>query len=185
ACYGEVAGGQNVGQGVLMEVRQRLPRNVLAPLSAKFLMSTPLAEGWSRLTWTGGLATIRFRRMTFPETPAARNTPFEFPRRVLSSITLPVSLGVMRPMPKLFLCSMIPFPPSRFPRSRLRLAPPASHMPPQGLLAFPLRTTTLRLTWWSDPPETKIPEKQLVEIVTRVIVAPLLVRSRMPCPRNC
>src|SRR5262249_2185972 len=176
---------QSAGQGALMEVRQRLPRKVLAPSSAKFLMSTPLAEGWPMITCPGGSATLRFRRMTFPEAPAARNTPFEFPRSVLSSITLPVSLAVMRPMPKLFPCSTIPFPPSRFRRSRLRLAPPASHMPPQGLLAFPLRTTTLRLTWGSGPPETKSPEKQLVEIVTREIVAPLLVRSRMPWPRNC
>jgi len=137
------------------------------------------------ITCTGGLPTIRFRRMTFPPTPVARNIPFEFPRTVFSSITLPVSLAVMRPMPKLFPCSTNPFPPSRFPRTRLRLAPPASHMPPQGLLRFPLRTATLPWTWWSDPPETKIPEKQFVEMVTSVIVAPVLLTSRMPCPRNC
>jgi hypothetical protein len=120
---------------------------------------------------------MRFRRMTFPWTPAARNIPFEFPTTVLSSITLPVSVAATRPMPKLFPCATYPFPLSRFPRSRLRLAPPVSHMPPQGLLTFPLRTATLRSTRWSDPPAMKIPEKQLVEVVTPVIVAPVLLRS--------
>jgi hypothetical protein len=44
---------------------------------------------------------MRFRRMTFPWTPAARKIPFTFPTTVFSSITLPVSLAATRPMPKL------------------------------------------------------------------------------------
>jgi len=79
-----------------------LPRNVLAPSSARFLISTPLVEVWSTATCTGGLPMMRFPRMTFPWTPAARKIPFVFPTTVFSSITLPVSLAATRPMPKLF-----------------------------------------------------------------------------------
>jgi hypothetical protein len=45
---------------------------------------------------------MKFRRMTFPWTPAARKIPFEFPTAVFSSITFPVSLALTRPIPKLF-----------------------------------------------------------------------------------
>ena len=78
------------------------PRNVFAPSSAIFLISTPIVEGLPTDTCRGGLPMMRFRRMTFPWTPAARKIPFVFPTTVFSSITLPVSLAATRPMPKLF-----------------------------------------------------------------------------------
>ena len=92
------------GQGALTPVRQMLPRNVLAPSSAKFLISTPLADVWSRSSCTGGLPTMRFRRMTLPRTPAVIKRPFVFPTIVFSSTTLSLVPASSRPMPKLVSC---------------------------------------------------------------------------------
>ena len=117
---------------------------------------------------------MRFRRMMFPWTNAFIKRPFVFPVTVLYSTMLSLVPVPCIPMPKLFPWAAYPFPLSRFPRSRLRLAPPKIHMPPQAKVAFPFRTEILPLISWPDPPPTNMPEKQLVETVTPVTVAPLL-----------
>lgn len=45
---------------------------------------------------------MRFRRMTFPWTPAVIKRPFVFPTTVFSSTTLSLVPVFSRPMPKLF-----------------------------------------------------------------------------------
>ena len=97
-----VSDGPTEGQGALIEVVQTFPSNEFAPASARFLISTPPAEGLSTETWMAGLPVTRFPRKVFPWTPATRNMPLVFPTMVFSSITLPVLAAAMRPMPKLF-----------------------------------------------------------------------------------
>lgn len=126
---------------------------------------------------------MRFRLITFPRVPVMKR-PFVFPKTVFSSTTLSL-VPVSRPIPKFFPWSAYPFPLSRFARSRLRLAPPNSHMPPQGKVPFPLRTEMFSLNSLSDPPPTKMPEKQVVETVTPVTVTLLLLLKKIPGPRNC
>ena len=87
---------------------------------------------------------MKFFRRRFPVAPGNSIIPFAFPTIVFSSMMLPVAVappGV--PMPKLLPGAEIPFPLIRFPRSRLRLAPPASHIPPQAAVTFPFRIETL------------------------------------------
>ena len=114
-----------------------------------------------------------FRRMTFPWTVAVRNKPFVFPTIVLSSTMLSLVPVLSIPIPKLLSWAEYPFPLVRFARSRLRLTPPNTHMPPQGLAPFPFRTAVFPLISWPEPPPTKMPEAQLVETVTPVTVRPL------------
>lgn len=126
---------------------------------------------------------IRFRRMMFPCVPAVITRPLVLPVIELCSMTL--SFALRSPMPKLFPWAVYPFPLSRFPRSRLRLAPPNSHMPPHGATGFPLRTETLLLISCPDPPPTRTPEKQFVDSVMPVTVTPVLWKTNTPGPRNC
>ena len=62
----------NIGQTALIDVRQKLSSNVLALGSVKLRISQPEVAGTATVTCTGGLPAIMLRRMTFPETPAAR-----------------------------------------------------------------------------------------------------------------
>jgi len=62
--------------------------NVLAPSGASFLISTPVVEVFSTDTCTGGLPTMRFRRITFPIDPLATTIPLAFPLATLSSTRL-------------------------------------------------------------------------------------------------
>ena len=177
----ELAAGAAAGQGALTPVKQMFSSKVLAPAAARFLISKPLLEVWSTATCTGALPTMMFPRMMLPWTPAVRNIPFTFPTISLSSIVLSVSEGVTKPIPKLLPCAANPFPLTRFSRSRLWLAPPASHMPPQGLLTLPFRIEILPSNWFrEDPPVTKIPEAQFVDVVTPVTLAPMAPFSTMP-----
>jgi hypothetical protein len=71
---------------------------------------------------------------------------------MFSSMMFPVAVappGV--PMPKLLPGAEIPFPLIRFARSRFRLAPPASHMPPQAAVTLPFRIETLFSSRLLDP----------------------------------
>ena len=107
--------------------------------------------------------------MMFPSTPATRVIPFALPTTVFSTITLSFVPGLTRPMPKLFPWAAYPFPLNRFARSRLRLAPPASHIPPQGEVLLPLLTPVFATRSLSvEAPVTKIPDRQLVATVTWV-----------------
>src|SRR5437588_4472636 len=164
-----VSDGPTEGHGALTDVRQIFPSNVFAPAVARLLISKPF-EGWSASICTGGFPVTTFARKRFPWTTGARKIPFVFPRIVFSSTTLPVSATLGRPMPKFAPWAENPFPLSRFARSRLRQAP-ASHMPPQALVRFPFRIEMLfsiRLS--DDPPPRRMPEAQLVDAVTPVIV---------------
>jgi hypothetical protein len=105
--------------------------------------------------------------------------PFVLPTTVLSTMTL--SAGVSpwfncSAIPKLLPCVAYPFPPVRFPRSRLRFEPPNSHMPPQAIVALPLRTAMLPSNSLSGECPTRIPEAQLVDAVTSA------TRTREVCP---
>ena len=140
-----VRDGANAGHGALTEVTQVLPAKVLASAVARFRTSKPVVvEGWSTATCTPGFATMKFFRRTFPAAPGNSIIPFAFPTIIFSSMRLPVAVappGV--PIPKLLPGAEIPFPLIRFARSRLRLAPPASHIPPQAAVTFPFRIETL------------------------------------------
>jgi hypothetical protein len=71
---------------------------------------------------------------------------------MFSSMMLPVAVappGV--PMPKLLPAVENPFPLIRFARSRLRLVPPASHIPPHAETGCAFRTETLPSNRLSDP----------------------------------
>jgi len=179
-----VRDGCRAGHGALTEVRQMLPWNLFVSEPDRFLISTPALGLWSTETCTAGFPATRLRRMMFLSIPATNTIPFVFPTIVLSSITLSLLPGATIPIPKLFPWAVKPFPLVRFARSRLRLAPPVSHIPPHGLLRFPFRTETLFSTRFSDPPLTKIPERQFVDTVTPVTVTPVLPRIRMPSNRN-
>jgi len=142
---------------------------VFAPGVALFRMSTPLVVGLLTAICTPGFPATTFLRMIFPSTPASTTIPFVFPTTMLSTMTL--SLGappmLMRPMPKLLPWVAYPFPLNRFARTRLRLAPPVSHMPPHGLETFPFRTEIFASSSLSeDPVVTKSPVMQLVDAVT-------------------
>ena len=116
-------------------------------------MSKPeVAEGWSTEASTPGFPVMKFFRRRFPSTPANRIIPFAFPTMMFSSMMLPVTVappGV--PMPKLLPGIENPFPLIRFARSRLRLAPPASHIPPHAAVTCPFRTETLFSSRLLDP----------------------------------
>jgi len=146
-------GGEEAGQGALTAVRQMLAWNVLAPAVARFLMSKPVvAEGWSTEASTPGFPMTKFFRRRFPSAPANKIIPSEFPTTMFSSMMLPITVpppGV--PMPKLLPGVENPFPMIRFARSRLRLAPPASHMPPHAEVGCEFRTETLFSSRLSDP----------------------------------
>jgi hypothetical protein len=95
---------------------------------------------------------IKFFRTRFSADPGNRMIPFVFPTTMFSSMMLPVTVappGV--PMPKLLPWVESPFPLIRFARSRLRLAPPASHIPPHGETGCPFRTETLFSSRLLDP----------------------------------
>jgi hypothetical protein len=128
----------------------------------------------------------KFPAMMFPSTPATRVIPFALPTTVFSTMTLSVTLGAIRPMPKLLLWVESPFPMSRFARSRLRLAPVDSHMPPHGNeVVLALRTEMFPSISLSVVALTKIPDIQLVEAVICVTSTRLLPRLMfMPMPRN-
>ena len=147
------AGGVEAGQGALTEVRQTLAWNVLAPTVARFWMSKPeVAEAWSTDASTLGFPMTKFFRKRFPADPANTTIPFVFPTIVFSSMMLPVTVappGV--PMPKLLPGAENPFPLIRFARSRLRLAPPASHIPPHAAVGCAFRTETLFSSRLLDP----------------------------------
>ncbi len=96
----ELAVGATVGQGALMAVTQIFSSNVLAPAEARFLMSAPPLELWSVATCTGGLPTMVFPRMMLPWEPAARKSPFEFPKMSFCSIVLSILVALIRPIPK-------------------------------------------------------------------------------------
>jgi hypothetical protein len=71
---------------------------------------------------------------------------------MFSSMMLPVTVvppGV--PIPKLLPAVENPFPLIRFARSRLRLAPPASHIPPHAETGCAFRTETLFSSRLLDP----------------------------------
>jgi len=141
------------GHGALIEVTQVLPTKALALGVARFRTSTPeVVEGWSTATCTAGFPTMKFFRRRFPAAPGNSIIPFAFPTIMFSSIMLPVTVappGV--PIPKLLPGAEIPFPLIRFARSRLRLAPPASHIPPHDAVMFEFRTETLFSSRLSDP----------------------------------
>src|SRR5215471_13117026 len=181
-----VKDGPSEGQGALTDVRHWLPTNEFAPDVARFRMSTPLlVEGWSKSTCTAGFPVTRFARKRLPWTPGARKIPFVFPIIMFSSTTFPVSAALGRPMPKFAPWDVKPFPLSRFARSRLRLAPPVSHMPPQGLAPLPFRTETLFSIRLSDDPRlNRMPEAQLVDAVTPLTVTPVLPATWIPVFRN-
>jgi hypothetical protein len=104
--------------------------------------------------------------------------PLAFPRIVLSSMMLSSVPGATMPMPKLLACAANPFPAIRFRRSRLPREAPDSHMPPHGLVLFPLRTEMLSSTSLAVAPVMKMPDKQLVDAVTwltRTRVLPPLI----------
>ncbi len=146
-------GGEVAGQGALTAVRQTLAWKVLVPTVARFLMSKPVvAEGWSTDACTPGFPTTKFFRRRLPAAPANKMIPSEFPTMMFSSMMLPITVappGV--PMPKLFPGVENPFPMIRFARSRLRLAPPASHMPPHAMAGCEFRTATLFSSTLLDP----------------------------------
>ena len=146
-------GGEEAGQGALTEVRQMLAWNVLAPTVARFLMSKPVvAEVWSTEASTPGFPTTKFFRRRFPSVPANKIIPSEFPTTMFSSMMFPVTVappGV--PMPKLLPGVENPFPITRFARSRLRLAPPDSQMPPHAEVGCAFRTETLFSSTLLDP----------------------------------
>ena len=147
-------GGAEAGQGALIAVRQTLAWNVFAPTVARFRTSKPegVAEGWSTEASTPGFPMMKFLRRRFSAAPGNRMIPFAFPTMTFSSMMLPVTVappGV--PMPKLVPGVENPFPLIRFARSRLRLAPPASHIPPHGEVTCPLRTETLFSSRLLDP----------------------------------
>jgi hypothetical protein len=125
----------------------------LAPTVARFRMSNPeVVEGWSTEASTPGLPMMKFFRRRFPAAPANRIIPFAFPTMMFSSMMLSVAVappGV--PIPKLLPGADNPFPLIRFARSRLRLAPPASHMPPHAAVGFAFRTETLFSSRLLDP----------------------------------
>ncbi len=124
--------------------------------------------------------------MRFPVAPGNRRNPSTFPTMMFSSMMLPVTVappGV--PMPKLLPAVENPFPLTRFARNRLRLAPPASHIPPQAETRCPFRKDMLFSIRLSDPLPTQKPEAQLVELVTSLTVEPLVLASWTPWPRNC
>ena len=141
------------GHGALIEVTQVFPTKALASGVARFRTSTPeVVEGWSTATCTAGFPTMKFFRRRFPAAPGNSIIPFAFPTIMFSSMMLPVAVappGV--PMPKLLPGVEIPFPLIRFARSRFRLAPPASHIPPQAAVTFPFRIETLFSSRLLDP----------------------------------
>ena len=141
------------GHGALIEVTQVLPTKSLAPGVAKFCMSKPAgAEAWSTEASTPGFPMMKFFRMRFPAAPGNRIIPFAFPTTMFSSMILSVAVappGV--PMPKLLPGVENPFPLIRFARSRLRLAPPASHIPPHAAVGCAFRTETLFSSRLLDP----------------------------------
>ena len=95
---------------------------------------------------------MKFFRRRFPAAPANRMIPFALPTMVFSSMMFSVAVappGV--PMPKLLPGADNPFPLIRFARSRLRLAPPASHIPPHAAVMFEFRTETLFSSRLLDP----------------------------------
>ena len=145
--------GVKAGQGALIEVRQTLPWNVFAPTAARFRMSKPeVAEGWSTEASTPGFPMMKFFRTIFSAAPANRIIPFAFPTMTFSSMMLPITVappGV--PMPKLLPGVENPFPLIRFARSRLRLAPPDSHIPPHAAMTLPFRIETLSSSRLLDP----------------------------------
>lgn len=167
-------------------VRHVFPSTMFAPGVARLRMSTPVVPGLLTGTWTGGLPSTRFLRTTLPWTPGTSTMPFVLPKTTLSTMTLSFVLAVTSPIPKLFPCAAYPFPLNRFARTRFRLAPAASHMPPQGAPVFPLATAVFASRSLSvDAPVTMTPEKQLVAMVTCVTstreLAPVMM---IPCPRN-
>ncbi len=94
----------------------------------------------------------KFFRTEFPAAPANRMIPFALPTTMFSSMMLSVTVlppGV--PIPKLLPGVDNPFPLIRFARSRLRLAPPASHIPPHAEVAFAFRTEMLFSSRLLDP----------------------------------
>ena len=103
---------------------------------------------------------------------------------VLSSTKLLDDVPV-NPMPKLFPGAKNPFPIVRFARSRFSFEPEI-HMPPQAAVRCPFRIETLRsTTLLADPPETKMPDMQLVATVTSAIVPPVVLSNWMPKFLNC
>jgi len=117
-----------------------------------FRISTPVVVGLLTETCTAGFPATMFLRMIFPWTPASTTIPFVFPTTMLSTMTLSLDAPPMlrRPMPKLLPWLAYPFPLDRFARTRLRLAPPTSHMPPHGLATFPFRTVMFASISLSD-----------------------------------
>src|SRR5579864_7476856 len=97
-----VRDGPTDGQGALTDVIQTLPSNVLAPGSARFLISKPPIALWSTAICTGGLPTIVFPRKVLPWTPVVTKIPFALPTISLFSIVLSVSMAAGIPIPKLF-----------------------------------------------------------------------------------
>ena len=95
---------------------------------------------------------MKFFRTRFPAAPANRIIPFALPPMMFSSMMLSVAVGPPGvPMPKLLPGVDNPFPLIRFARSRLRLAPPASHIPPHAVVTFEFLTDTLFSSKLLDP----------------------------------
>lgn len=124
--------------------------------------------------------------MRLPSTPATSVIPLALPTTVFPTMTLSFAPAAIRPIPKLLPWVASPFPISRFSRSRFRVAPVDSHMPPHGnVVLLALRTAILPSITLSSDAATKIPDMQFVEAVTCVTNTRELPRLMlMPIPRN-
>jgi hypothetical protein len=148
-------------------------------------MSTPPPAG-TLVTlfdcWIGGLPTATFCRTRLFVADGNTTMPFEFPTAVFASIRL-LSPDVM-PMPKSTAAPVeYPLPLVSFHRSELLL--PWIHMPPHVFVEVPFLTDTLpsRLT----PEEValmRIPDMQLVVVVTPCAQPRAVAMNRMPSPRK-
>ena len=170
------------GQGAFTAVKQMFDWKVLAPSAVRFRMSKPeIAAGWSTDDSTPGFPITKFFRSRFPADPANRMIPVVLPTIMFSSMMLPVTVappGV--PIPKLLPGVDNSFPLIRFARSRLRLAPPASHMPPHAAVTWLFRIAALFSNRLFDPLFTWNPEAQFVELVTSRTVELLLLFNWTP-----
>ena len=108
--------------------------------------------------------------------------PFALPMAVFASRRLLVLVAPDSPIPKLGIVPVeYPFPLVSFHRSELLL--PWIHMPPHAAAGVPFLTETLASTLMPDDVGLiRMPDMQLVVVVTPWIQPPELARNRMPSP---
>src|SRR6476660_1277701 len=146
-------------------------------------MSTPALPDTPVDTWIAGLPITTLPLIRVFVAAAPTMMPFVLPMAVFSSTRLLLPLRM--PMPKSSLGVTKPFPVVSFHRSELSL--PRIHMPPQDApgCELPFRTETFDpMLILDDVGLIRMPDWQLVVVVTPSTLPSSVPVKKMPCARN-